>query len=141
MKGYVYLIEADQLRRYKIGRSKNPLRRFNELSGSQSCAKLKLRRSVKVADMEAVEKSLHQQFDRYRLDLGRSTEWFEFPDAILEHQVLPAYDRLSRKSKLPNWLVLILILLLGFTAVALLQRIREDGRSPDFITDFITDFT
>jgi hypothetical protein len=71
-QGYVYLIHAEGTNRYKIGRSVNPVARFEQLK-VQSPYPLRIINSFWTPDAINDEKSFHEQYKKYR----RFGEWFE----------------------------------------------------------------
>lgn len=78
LTGYVYLVKAAELNRYKIGRSKNPQIRFKDLQ-QQSPASLTLIHLIQCADAVKTEKQLHKRFSHYRV----GGEWFNLnADAV-----------------------------------------------------------
>lgn len=74
-QGYVYLIHAEGTNRYKIGRSINPLKRYEQLQG-QSPFPLRVENCVWSPDSVLLEKQLHDRFCDFRVH----GEWFELED-------------------------------------------------------------
>ncbi|MBD2255342.1 GIY-YIG nuclease family protein [Nostoc parmelioides] len=74
-QGYVYLIHAEGTNRYKIGRSVNPIARFEQLK-AQSPYPLRIIDSFWTPDSINDEKYFHEQYKEYRI-FG---EWFELTD-------------------------------------------------------------
>lgn len=72
-EGYVYLIEAQGINRYKIGRSVNPIARHSLLK-KQSPFPLNIVDCFWTPDCVADEKYLHERMADYRVH----GEWFEF---------------------------------------------------------------
>lgn len=77
--GYVYLIAAIGTPRYKIGRSKNPAKRLEELN-QQSCYPLRLLETCYFDDCEYHEKRIHKLLKQWRVH----GEWFEIPSTYLK---------------------------------------------------------
>lgn len=73
--GWVYLVKAEGLNQYKIGRSKTPNIRLKELQ-KQSPIKLTLIHLIECQDAAAAENKLHKRFAERRV----SGEWFELSD-------------------------------------------------------------
>ena len=71
-EGYVYLVHAKGTGRYKIGRSTNPLKRYETLK-TQSPYPLTVIKSFYTFDMIADEAFLHAEFGKFRI----YGEWFE----------------------------------------------------------------
>ena len=103
--GFCYLIEAknsDGL--YKIGLTRNPDRRIEQLNSSQSPYHLDYVKLIEVDDMASVESSLHQQFKA--CGSGKN-EWFRFsPNQV--NQVVKVMEQLehgaSNQYRFPDWL-------------------------------------
>lgn len=91
-EGYVYLVEAQGMSRYKIGRSVNPIARFDLLK-KQSPYPLKIIDCFWTPDCIADEKFLHEQMASYRVH----GEWFEF-DGLFKEKSTINLVRLSRES-------------------------------------------
>lgn len=80
--GYVYLVKAQGFHgvlskvigRYKIGLSRRPELRLEQLNSSQAPCPIKGIRYIQVQDMKAIEDKLHEQFKVQR----RHGEWFDF---------------------------------------------------------------
>lgn len=93
--GYIYLMLAEGVSRYKIGLSKKPKERHSTIS-KQSPFPVSVVACYKVADMLDAEKYWHQKFDSQRVH----GEWFELSeDCVTEfiesakeagNEVLPA---------------------------------------------------
>ncbi len=95
VSGYVYLIEArnsDGL--YKIGLTRNPDRRIEQLNSSQSPYHLNYTKVIQVDDMASVESSLHQQF---KSNGSGKNEWFRFsPNEV--NQVISEMSKFENSS-------------------------------------------
>lgn len=72
-EGWVYLIHAIGTSRYKIGRSVNPVKRYETLKG-QSPYPLQVVSTTFSLDAIADEDALHRYYSKYRAH----GEWFEF---------------------------------------------------------------
>ena len=70
--GWVYLLHAQGTNRYKIGRTANPIRRYQELK-KQSPYPLTILQSFQTMNMVLDEKYLHELFNKYKAH----GEWFE----------------------------------------------------------------
>lgn len=73
-EGYVYLIECEQGQFYKIGRTNDLQRRFDQF-GVQLPFKVSIRHAIKVHDMACAELALHDKFTSFRTN----GEWFNLP--------------------------------------------------------------
>lgn len=78
--GYIYLVHAVNTTRYKIGWTKNPERRLEQLK-QQSPFPLKLVEIFYTEDCLAEENRLHRVAAKYR----SHGEWFDLPDWWLEN--------------------------------------------------------
>lgn len=87
--GYVYLINAVDLRLFKIGYSKKPEYRLQQLSKQQIPSRLSMVCKIATANMATLEKELHEKYKHQR----RYGEWFE-----LTHQEVEEIKVLSDKS-------------------------------------------
>ena len=76
--GYGGLIPGCLIGRYKIGLSRNPEARLDQLLSSQPCCDIEIVHTVDVADMAEVESELHQIFKKSNVSLIKSQEWFSF---------------------------------------------------------------
>ena len=76
--GYGGLIPGCLIGRYKIGLSRNPETRLDQLLSSQPCCDIEIVHTVDVADMAEVESELHQIFKKSNVSLIKSQEWFSF---------------------------------------------------------------
>ncbi len=75
--GYVYVIEdKDRPGMYKIGRTKNPKRRLQQIT-SNTGSELDYLRLIRANDAKREEKRLHQQYGYSR----RAGEWFKLSDS------------------------------------------------------------
>ena len=74
--GWIYLVKAEGTNRYKIGRSKEPLRRYQTLK-RQSPYPLKVMEVFYTLDAATDEAHLHSVFAEHRIH----GEWFEFEKA------------------------------------------------------------
>lgn len=74
-KGFVYLLRNIDNNKYKIGYTKNPLQRIEQLS-SISGGTLEYVHKISTEDCEGIESQLHQEFSSFN-HLG---EWFVFRD-------------------------------------------------------------
>jgi hypothetical protein len=73
--GYIYVVQMEGTRYFKIGRSNNVPRRMSEI-GVQLPSPYRLRFAHKVCRVRFIESDLHQDFRSYR----RNGEWFELPE-------------------------------------------------------------
>lgn len=89
---YVYILLASN-DYIKIGRSKDPYKRFNSLSGSNSCGYQLVRYYLSPAMScdRLVEKILHNRFHRYRTN----GEWFYGQDLYYE-DVIASLDEITK---------------------------------------------
>ena len=76
--GYNGIIPGCLIGRYKIGLSRNPEARLDQLLSSQPCCDIEIVHTVDVADMALVEGELHQTFKNSNVNLIKSQEWFNF---------------------------------------------------------------
>ncbi len=97
-EGWVYLIHAVGTNRYKIGRTQNPVARYETLK-KQSPYPLQIIDSMWTVDMVTDEAYLHQNLSNTRVH----GEWFELPPSkFREHKSLfygsenPLYASLTR---------------------------------------------
>lgn len=74
--GYLYLIAAPDRSQFKLGKSKNPVKRFR---GLQLPAGSRLVHTIATSDMKWAEDYLHARYARVRLD----GEWFRLSEAQL----------------------------------------------------------
>ena len=83
--GYIYLMKAMGyggilpgilIGRYKIGLSRNPETRLNQLLSAQPCCNIEIIHTVAVANMAEVEGELHKIFKHSNVKLLKSREWF-----------------------------------------------------------------
>lgn len=72
MKKYIYLIQSLESSYYKIGVSKHPKQRLNELQTGNS-SKLKLIEVYQSDIAHQIEKTLHRRYSH----LKKEGEWFE----------------------------------------------------------------
>ena len=72
--GFIYLAQASQTQWCKIGMSKQPYKRMQTLQTGSPLEIILLHR-IYTFDAIALEKSLHEYFDAYRV----RGEWFDFP--------------------------------------------------------------
>ncbi len=94
--GFIYLIEAQGSNNlYKIGLTRNPDRRLQQLNSSQSPFHLNFIKVIQVQDMASSETTLHKQFSAYATD---KNEWFQFTQGVLQ-QVAAEMDYLSHKPR------------------------------------------
>lgn len=77
--GDVYLIRAKGTNRYKIGCTTNLKSRLKSLR-IKNPYELELIHSIPSNDIEIFEKSLHDQFAKYRVH----SEWFELPECVVD---------------------------------------------------------
>jgi T5orf172 domain len=105
--GFVYFLSAidsenNGIARYKIGlTTRTVAHRLAELNSGQSPYALEEVWSIHVADCNAAEAQLHQQFAARRVwqevnGRRKSTEWFEFERCEL-HQVDAAYRQVAKQ--------------------------------------------
>lgn len=78
--GYVYLVEGDGGRFYKIGRTNNVPTRMKAFARMRLPITLKLIHYIPTLDAEAAERLLHQQFKPERIN----GEWFALTPADVE---------------------------------------------------------
>ncbi|MFM5938141.1 MAG: GIY-YIG nuclease family protein [Dolichospermum sp.] len=96
--GFIYLAQASQTQWCKIGMSKQPYKRMQSLQTGSPLEIILIHR-IYTLDAIALEKSLHEYFDAYRV----RGEWFDLPteciqefpivanqlDAVMEQVCLP----------------------------------------------------
>lgn len=84
-EGYLYFILAknEEVKRIKIGRSKNPSARLNDLRKRSDCLGLNLEilHTIKSDDCVSLETEMHKKFKHLNL----KDEWFEYSNDILEY--------------------------------------------------------
>ena len=76
--GYGGLIPGCLIGRYKIGLSRNPEARLDQLLSAQPCCDVEIVHTVDVSDMAEVETYLHQTFKNSNVKLIKSREYFDF---------------------------------------------------------------
>jgi hypothetical protein len=76
--GYGGIIPGCLIGRYKIGLSRNPEARLDQLLSAQPCCDIEIVHSVAVANMAEVESELHEIFQNSNVPLIKSEEWFNF---------------------------------------------------------------
>jgi hypothetical protein len=76
--GYGGLIPGCLIGRYKIGLSRNPEARLDQLLSAQPCCDIEIVHTVAVANMAEVESELHEIFKNSNVPLIKSQEWFAF---------------------------------------------------------------
>lgn len=76
--GYGGIIPGCLIGRYKIGLSRNPEARLDQLLSAQPCCDIEIIHTVDVDDMGAVEGELHEIFKKSNVKLVKSQEWFSF---------------------------------------------------------------
>ena len=82
--GFIYLAQASQTQWCKIGMSKQPYKRMQTLQTGSPLEIILLHR-IYTFDAIALEKSLHEYFDAYRV----RGEWFDFPiECIQEFPII-----------------------------------------------------
>lgn len=93
--GYVYFIlaENETVKRIKIGRSKNPHARINDLKKRDDCIGLNLSimTTIKSEDCVSLETEMHRKFKH----LNIKDEWFEYSDELINHIKLLRPDYVS----------------------------------------------
>lgn len=75
--GYHGLIPGCLIGRYKIGLSRNPEARLDQLHSNQPPCDLEIIHTIDVDDMALVEKDLHQVFKNSSVKLVKSREYFD----------------------------------------------------------------
>ena len=76
--GYGGIIPGCLIGRYKIGLSRNPEARLDQLLSAQPCCDIEIIHTVDVDDMAEVEGELHEIFKNSNVKLAKSQEWFSF---------------------------------------------------------------
>ena len=76
--GYGGIIPGCLIGRYKIGLSRNPEVRLDQLLSAQPCCDIEIVHTVDVADMAEIESELHEIFKNSNTPLIKSQEWFDF---------------------------------------------------------------
>ena len=74
--GYGGIIPGALIGRYKIGLSRNPEARLDQLLTAQPCCDIEIVHTVAVDDMAEVEGELHKIFKNSNVSLIKSKEWF-----------------------------------------------------------------
>ena len=83
--GYIYLMQAIGyggiipgvlIGRYKIGLSRSPQNRLDQLHSAQPCCDIEIVHTVAVEDMADAESELHRVFKNSNVKLAKSREWF-----------------------------------------------------------------
>lgn len=74
--GYGGLIPGCLMGRYKIGLSRNPEARLDQLHSAQPCCDIEIIHTVDVDNMAEVERELHDIFKNSNVKLIKSREWF-----------------------------------------------------------------
>jgi hypothetical protein len=83
--GYIYLMKAISyggiipgvlIGRYKIGLSRSPQNRLDQLHSAQPCCDIEIIHTVAVENMADVESELHKVFKNSNVKLAKSREWF-----------------------------------------------------------------
>lgn len=114
---YGGIIPGCLIGRYKIGLSRNPETRLDQLLSAQPCCDIEIVHTVDVADMAEVEGELHEIFKNSNVKLLKSREWFSFNPWQVKRCIwlMSRYDvKRSRTSSLPvKVLAGFLIALLG----------------------------
>ena len=75
--GYHGLVPGCLISRYKIGLSRNPEARLDQLHSNQPPCDLEIVHTIDVADMALVEKELHSFFKKSNVKLVKSREYFD----------------------------------------------------------------
>jgi hypothetical protein len=83
--GYHGLIPGCLIGRYKIGLSRNPEARLDQLHSNQPPCDLEIVHTIDVDDMALVEKELHQIFKKSNVKLVKSREYFDLNPLQLQH--------------------------------------------------------
>lgn len=83
--GYVYMIEAMKMKRFKIGKAKVLPRRFNQLDTASPC-ELRIYGVIKSENYESIERELHNKLDSRRTKRAnrRPKEWFKLTKREVE---------------------------------------------------------
>lgn len=76
--GYGGIIPGCLAGRYKIGLSRNPEVRLDQLLSAQPCCDIEIVHTVDVENMAEVEADLHKVFEKSNVKLIKSQEWFNF---------------------------------------------------------------
>ncbi|MBW4597787.1 MAG: GIY-YIG nuclease family protein [Brasilonema angustatum HA4187-MV1] len=106
--GWIYLLEAEgyhgyipgvYLRRCKIGLTRSVENRLDTLHSSQPCCNYKVVRAIYVADMAAIEDTLHKQFKHRNVKLIKSREWHD----LYPHQYAMVLWMFSRYDSKRNY--------------------------------------
>ncbi|MCP6761212.1 MAG: GIY-YIG nuclease family protein [Fischerella sp. CENA71] len=142
--GYIYLMEALGyhglipgcfLRRCKIGLSRNPQLRLQKFHDNQPPCDIKILKTIYVKDMEAVETELHRQFNRCRVKLIKSREWFDLTpwQFAMVHWAMSRCDSRSNNGNLLVSVKLILacLLVLAGAGVMLGQQLNQQAQQSD----------
>lgn len=87
-RGYVYIAHLENTPTYKIGCSKDPVKRIKHDFGSNFPYDLKAIHVIESTNMYELEKMLHRYFKDVRKG---NTEWFELTEDHVEFLVLEKY--------------------------------------------------
>jgi hypothetical protein len=74
--GYGGIIPGILIGRYKIGLSRSPQNRLEQLHSAQPCCDIQIIHTVYVKSMAEVEDELHSVFKKQNVKLAKSREWF-----------------------------------------------------------------
>lgn len=79
VRGYVYLLEGEDGKYYKIGKSKHPRKRA-EMLAIQLPFRVQLIHTIEADDYDQAERDLHEKYRSLRMN----GEWFELPPCEVE---------------------------------------------------------
>lgn len=88
--GFIYVIQEGLDQCFKVGVSKDPVSRVNQLQ-TGNYRRLKLRYFKPVDDMSAAEDEAHQRLGDLRIQEGGGKEWFRGEYQNIEEQVNEVY--------------------------------------------------
>jgi hypothetical protein len=77
--GYIYIMKSDNLNKFKIGVSVNPIKRCNYLKNESKVPDLKLIEYIYLDYVYLYENFLHRKYNDYRSPISQGdgkTEWF-----------------------------------------------------------------
>ena len=105
--GYIYIMQAigyggifpgALIGRYKIGLSRSPQNRLDQLLSAQPCCDIEIVHTVAVEDMADAESELHRVFKNSNVKLAKSREWFNL-NPIQVRQCIWLMNRYERSHR------------------------------------------
>jgi hypothetical protein len=101
--GYGGLIPGCLIGRYKIGLSRNPDARLEQLLSAQPCCDIEIVYTVGVNDMAEIESELHRVFKSQNVKLVKSREWFNLNPLQVQYCIwlMNRYEIKRSRTQLP----------------------------------------